>query len=90
MEPVDDFPWRLELFVNSDLDSDFMCRDADHQAHGFQAPIRQNHLLSDFELERGVDPPFQLQIRLQTFSRLEFDPRTSFLGTSIVCQLFLS
>jgi hypothetical protein len=81
---MDDFPWRLEPFVDSDLDSDFKCRDAGHQAHRFQALIRQNHPLPDFELEGGVDPPFQLQTHLQTFSRLEFDPRTSFLGTAIL------
>src|SRR6266404_5204760 len=84
-ERMDDFPWHLEPFV----DSDFKCRDAGHQAHGFQAPMRQNHPLPDFKLEGGVDPPFQLQTYLQTCSRLEFDPCTSFLGTSILSTFSL-
>jgi hypothetical protein len=48
---INDFPWRLKPFVDSDLHSDFKCQDASHQAHGFQALTCQNHPLSDFELE---------------------------------------
>jgi hypothetical protein len=80
---MDDFPLRLEHVLDPNSQIKYTCRVAEAQAHQIQAPSIVRHPRPNFQLGRGVDPPFYLQLR--SISR----PKRDFIGREDLEQHFI-
>ena len=69
---MDDFPPRLEHVPVLNSQIKCACRVAEAQAHQIQAPSIVRHPLPNFQLGRGVNPPFYLQLRSTSYPKRDF------------------